>query len=827
MACPIEGRRSGSREAWPAWLGLLALASSVACTPPGTSLLLDIDGPNTIEALDVSVVLQSGGSVDRNLPLDANHRLPSRIVVELPDVETTVTVSLHATVGSIDYATSAMARSRPHRQVRLPLSFFDTADLSSASSDGGVDQAVGDLAGVDQGGGDQAGADLTGVPPTGDLSPALSVVAGNYGGAGDHDDVGGDARFDSLAGGALVGNTFYVADYWTGHLRTVDVVTGQTGTVALLDGVGSATFTLDSPVAMAYDGVGSLYVGGWDHTVRRIDLATRRTYLVAGEHNTPGNTDAAGAAARFNRVNGLAFDGAGNLWVSDNWEKHLRKITSPGTTADVTTAALVDGDASATDMGYPPFVLNYPRGISIAGSTLYMTDGGGVLTIDLAQAPLVVHRRTVPDYFSEPGHVLLVGADLWVTDNVLNALWKIPASGPPELMAGSNGYSSYSKDGVGLAGRFQRPGFLSTANGKLYLPEAYTVRSYDLTTQALVTIAGRGSSAGNVDGTSSLLDGPHGLRFDGVDTVYFTEMGGYRVKKLAVSSGQVTTIAGNGGYTHNDGTGLQARFYEPSGIELDKDGNLYVADALNHCIRKITPAAVVSTIVGMPGMARPDGEAVVENADGLTVKLSYPRGLAYDAGRNLLFVADTGSALLRVVDLASATFKISTLAGSYTTSGAKDGTGTGALFGRPMGLAYDAARQLLYVADHDSHLIRKVDVQNLAMAAVTTLSGLAYSCGKNDGTFDATLHCGPVPLALDPTGNVLFVGNEWANTVQRLDLVAGVAKTVVGLYAAGFVRPGALPARIQAPRGLAVLPSGLLLTDEREHSILHASGVMP
>ena len=176
----------------------------------------------------------------------------------------------------------------------------------------------------------------------------------------------------------------------------------------------------------------------------------------------------------------------------------------------------------------------------------------------------------------------------------------------------------------------------------------------------------------------------------------------------------VTTLAGNGTAGHHDATGTEAQFNYPTGVAVDPSGILYVADAGNHCIRKITSAGVVTTLAG-------SGTRGHKDAIGTAAQFDGPVGVAVDSS-GILYVADAGNGRIRKI---TSTGVVSTFAGS--TYGYKNATGEAAQFDTPFDVAVDSSG-ILYVADLSNHRIRKIT----SAGVVSTLAG-GYR-----GHYDAT-----------------------------------------------------------------------------------------
>jgi sugar lactone lactonase YvrE len=227
---------------------------------------------------------------------------------------------------------------------------------------------------------------------------------------------------------------------------------------------------------------------------------------------------------------------------------------------------------------------------------------------------------------------------------------------------------------------------------------------------------------------------------------------------------QLVMLAGlGGGPGSSDGIGTNTRFNRPMGMVFDRAGNLFIADKNNNVIRKITPAAVVTTFAGTAGSA-----ASVDGT-GAAARFSFPVGIAIDASDNL-YVTDSVSNDLRKISPAGV---VTTLADEVAITGAPDLASTATRLHRLDGIAIDGAGNQ-YVADNSYHIIRK----RTPGGVITTFAGRAGVCGADDGAPDAALLCGPSGLAFDANGN-LFVIDGATQRVRRIS-PAGMVSTLAG-----------------------------------------------
>jgi sugar lactone lactonase YvrE len=250
----------------------------------------------------------------------------------------------------------------------------------------------------------------------------------------------------------------------------------------------------------------------------------------------------------------------------------------------------------------------------------------------------------------------------------------------------------------------------------------------------------------------------------------------------------VTTLAGSGVPAYADGTGTGASFNLPIGLTLDAAANVYVADRQNHRIRIVTPGGVVTTLAG-------SGTATFADGTGSGASFAFPEGVGADAAGNV-YVADYGNQRIRIVTPGGV---VTTLAGSGTATFA-DGTGTGASFNFPAGVAVDAAGNA-YVDDQSNNRIRIVTPAGV----VTTLAGSGASAFA-DGTGTTASFAFPAGVALDPAGSVYVA--DFSNNRIRVVTPAGVVTTLAGSGASAFADGTGTTASFSQPAGVAVDANG-------------------
>jgi hypothetical protein len=271
--------------------------------------------------------------------------------------------------------------------------------------------------------------------------------------------------------------------------------------------------------------------------------------------------------------------------------------------------------------------------------------------------------------------------------------------------------------------------------------------------RVVTTIAGLAGASGSQDGTNSdaRFLYPCSLAADGADNLYVADAAANTIRKIAASGTNwvVTTIAGLAGANGSqDGTNSDARFSSPHGLSVDRSGNLYVADFGNNTIRKLSAVGtnwVVTTIAGTAGMTGSD--------DGTNAQARFfnPCGLAVDEETNL-YITDSGNCLIRSIRPLGTNWVVATIAGAAGSPGSADGTNSLARFSNPLDIAVDG-RTNLYVADSGNSIIRHVYPAGTNWT-VATLAGTAGNLGSDDGTGAQARFFYPGGIVLNARGDL-------------------------------------------------------------------------
>lgn len=326
-----------------------------------------------------------------------------------------------------------------------------------------------------------------------------------------------------------------------------------------------------------------------------------------------------------------------------------------------------------------------------------------------------------------------------------------------------------------------------------------------ITGGTMLLLAGRPGGTGSYDatGTYARFNGPHGIVVYG-DTLYIADKLNHTIRKIDISTQSVTTIAGYPGRPGvSDGVGSSARFYFPEGIATD-GVYLYVAEAGSHVIRRVTiNSGAVATLAGKRGQSgHKDGA-------GVNALFKAPSGIALLD--NVLYVADTDNHIIRSVNKDNG--QVTTIAGAVSETGSSDGKGTTAKFNLPFGVTTDG--EYLYIADTYNYTIRRLDPQT---GDVITIAGKAGESGSSDGSLtDARFF---YPSNLTVKGGELFIADLGNDVIRVIDLSQGTVNTIAGTSRVFGSDDGPVGiGKFSSPAGVGIVGDYLFVTDMDNNSI--------
>ncbi|MEV4432572.1 NHL repeat-containing protein [Streptomyces sp. NPDC049585] len=349
---------------------------------------------------------------------------------------------------------------------------------------------------------------------------------------------------------------------------------------------------------------------------------------------------------------------------------------------------------SSTSTGTGPQPIGLPDGViaTVAGTGAagYVSDGG--------PAPLT--RLNLP-----LGLAVDKQGNLYLADRHNHRIRKVTPDGTITTVAG-NGQAGYVSDGgPAVATRISDPVDVAVDDaGNVFIADTGNHRIRKVTPAGIITtVAGNGEAGYVSDGGPAIatrLHHPHGIAVDHEGSVYFSEWSNHRVRKVS-PAGIITTVAGNGeaGYVSDGGPAIATRLHYPSGVAVDAEGILYIADCLNHRVRKVSRNGIITTVAG-------NGTAgyVSDGGPAVATTLFHPHGVELDAAGNL-YIADSANHRVRRV---SANGIITTVAGTGIAGYVDDGgPAASTRLYSPCGVTLDSAGNL-YIGDYSNHRVRGV-----------------------------------------------------------------------------------------------------------------------
>ncbi len=351
---------------------------------------------------------------------------------------------------------------------------------------------------------------------------------------------------------------------------------------------------------------------------------------------------------------------------------------------------------------------------------------------------------------------------------------EVPNAAAPVLGGGRThraGVETYAGDGTeGFAdgdarsAQFNLPwGLAADAAGNVYVADSGNHRIRKIAPDGTVsTLAGDGE-AGHEDGPGETAQFhlPRGVAVDGAGNVYVADTANDRIRKIT-PQGVVTTLSGAGVRGFADGARAVARFALPNGIAVDAAGWVYVADAVNARVRKVSPGGTASTLAG-------EGVAGFADGPGADARFCSPRAVAVDAA-GVVYVTDLGNSRVRKIAPDGQVFP---LAGNGRGRHV-DGPAPHASFREPCGLAVDAAGNL-YVTDTDNHCIRLIDADRM----VTTIAGDGQGVADfANGPGPAARFSTPTGVCIGPAGEV-YVADTKNHCIRRIRLACPMTTTAI------------------------------------------------
>jgi uncharacterized protein (TIGR03437 family) len=396
--------------------------------------------------------------------------------------------------------------------------------------------------------------------------------------------------------------------------------------------------------------------------------------------------------------------------------------------------------------------------------------------------------------------------NLYIGDTANSRVRKVDTNGVITTFAGTGDFGDFGDTGVATKAGLNRPYALTFDKaGNLYIADTYNdaIRKVAASSGIMSTVAGTMQGFGGDGGgaTGALLDTPTALVFDAAGNLYIADTNNHRVRKVG-KDGNITTFAGNGlaaGFG-DGGPATSASLNSPEGLAIDNSGNIYVADTASHRVRKITPDGTITTVAG-----NGSGGFQGDGGPATAASLYYPKGIAVDPLSGNLYIADWLNSRIRVV---TPDGNIHTAAGNgqYAYYG-DGGPATGAALRFPWGVAVDSAGKV-YVADDENSTIRLLTpVLPLVSAAPSTAPKIASSGVLSDSSFGGFSAVAPGTWIEIHGSNLAADTREWTvadfHGAQAPTSVDGTAVTIGGQAAfISYISPNQIDAQVPYGVGL-------------------------
>ena len=567
--------------------------------------------------------------------------------------------------------------------------------------------------------------------------------------------------------------------------QTANAVAGSGAWGTAGDGGPALQASLSSPEGVAVDSAGNLYIADtFNGAVRYVNRSTGLMTTVAGKLGFPfGYSGDGGPAvgAQFSLPNSIAIDSNGDLWIADEYNWRIRKVTL---VTGIVNTAVGNGQAcySTGGDGSPATFTDVceSTGLSFdqAGNLYFADFGNSHIKKVTAPAPPPTKYTAAPQ-FGVAGGTYVNPQDVPITDGTPGAtvylLFGQSASTPLTMSQSYHGDLEVD-GGMTISAIAVAPG---------YLPSVVSSAAYKITEppkSIITTVVGSGSAgfAGAGGPATSAELGSYQLSpaIDKAGNIYVSDRANNVVWKADSATHTISIVAGTGtpGYTGDGGPAVTATLNQPTGVTVDDAGNLYIADARNNVIREVFAAdGTIKTVAG-DGTTGSFG-SLGDGGQATAAHLNSPEGVALDKNSNL-YIADTEDCTIRRVN--ASTGIIQTVAGNgICFFSPPDGSlATAVSLDLVMGVAVHAGN--IYIAEYVSGKILKVDGVSHTLS---TVAGNGNAGTSGDGLPATQAEIDADAIAIDSHGNIYTDG---LGEIRKIDATTGIITRIAGMGYGGL-----------------------------------------
>jgi trimeric autotransporter adhesin len=550
---------------------------------------------------------------------------------------------------------------------------------------------------------------------------------------------------------------------WTaglGLLASAGVTFAQQYTISTVAGgvppatpVAAAGISVGQPQRVTVDSAGNLYFTSLNCV---FEVVGGTLTLIAGNSRAGYSGDGGPATqAQLNAPQGMAIDPYGDIFIADTGNNVVREVTPDGkinTFAGNGTVGYT-GDQGPANQAQ----LHAPAGVAVDNSgNLYIADTG---------------NNTIR----------------WVTPD-----------GNIQTLAGDGYASFYGDTGSPSSATLNHPEDVTLGlNGNIYIADTGNGNIRLVVGGVITSVAGTETWGYAGDGgaaTSAALYAPRAVTADSSGNYYIADYGNHRIRKVD-TKGNIITVVGNGnqGFSGDGGPAGNAELNFPSGVVIDSQGNIYIADSGNNRIRKVSTSGTISTVAGN-GIFSDSGDGGPPAA----AQLNAPTGVVVTPA-GALYISDSLNAAVRVA-----------------AKGTISSVGSASSLGSPRGLAYDAAGNV-YVADAANSRVQKIGTDG----SVTTFAGNGTAGFAGDGGPAASAQLNtPTSVVVDTAGNV-YIADLLNNRIRKVD-TSGTISTVAGSAFQGYSGDGgpAVLAGLNLPQGVTADTQGDLYIADTANNLI-------